>query len=67
MNVGLVLMFSSLLASSYNVLSKREKKIHAFPDEPNKRIFSATTAFMASFAEAITWTRSFLGLLSEFM
>lgn len=27
---------------------------HAFPAEPKRCIFSATTAFMASFADAIT-------------
>lgn len=41
--------------------------LHAFPEEPNRRIFSATTAFMASFADAIRWIRSLLGLLSESM
>lgn len=40
---------------------------HAFPAEPKRRIFSATTAFMASFAEVMTWMRSFLELLSESM
>jgi len=40
---------------------------HAFPAEPKRCIFSATTAFMASLAEAMTLTKSFFGVLRESM
>lgn len=52
--------------------SNRRKKHHrhsttqnAFPAEPNRRIFSAITAFMDSLADSITWTKSLLGVFSE--
>lgn len=39
----------------------------AFPAEPKSCIFSATTAFMASFAAVMAWMRSFFVLLNESM